>query len=101
MLADLYSLQSRARAVNMWIALATTKKLHLSFTDYYSKMCHYADELAATGAPLRDDELIAYVLAGLNEDYNPVFTAIVARTDPITPSELYAQLLSFEQHTSL
>jgi hypothetical protein len=70
-------------------------------SDYYGKMCQYADELAAIGAPLRDDELIAYLLAGLDEDYNPVFTAVVAQQDPISPSELYAQLLSFEQHTSL
>jgi uncharacterized membrane protein YgcG len=101
MLTDLYSSQSRARVINTRIAPAMTKKLHLSVTDYYAKMCHYVDELAAIGAPLRNDELITYVLTGLDEDYNPVFTAIVARTDPITPSELYSQLLSFEQHTSL
>jgi hypothetical protein len=54
-----------------------------------------------TRAPLCDDELVAYILAGLDEDYNPVFTAVVARNDPISPSELYSQLLSFEQHVSL
>jgi hypothetical protein len=31
----------------------------------------------------------------LDEEYNPVFTAIVARANPISPSELNAQLLSF------
>jgi hypothetical protein len=30
-----------------------------------------------------------------------VFTAVVARVDPISPSDLYAQLLSFEQHAHL
>jgi hypothetical protein len=35
----------------MWIALTTMMKLHLSVTDYYSKMCQYADDLIATGAP--------------------------------------------------
>jgi hypothetical protein len=54
-----------------------------------------------TRAPLCDDELVAYILAGLDEDYNPVFTAVVAWNDPISPSELYSQLLSFEQHVSL
>jgi hypothetical protein len=83
------------------IALATTKKNHLSVSDCYAKMCTYADELAASGAPLRDDELVAYILAGLNEDFNPVFTAVVAQVDPIKPSELYSQLLSFEHHTNL
>jgi hypothetical protein len=64
-------------------------------------MCHYADKLAATGAHLCDDELVANVLARLNEDYNPVFTATVARTHPITPSDLYTQLLWIEQHISM
>jgi hypothetical protein len=59
-------------------------------------MTHYADELAVYGALLRDDKVIAYILAALEEDYNPIFTAIVARVDPVSPSDLYAQLLSFE-----
>jgi hypothetical protein len=64
-------------------------------------MCHFTDDLTASATPLRDDELVAYLLAGLNEDLNPVFITMVARVDPITLSELYAQLLSFEQHTNL
>jgi hypothetical protein len=59
-------------------------------------MTHYADELAVYGALLRDDKVIAYILAALEEDYNLIFTAIVARVDPVSPSDLYAQLLSFE-----
>jgi hypothetical protein len=53
-------------------------------------MCTYADELATLVTPLRDDELVAYLLTGLDEDYNVVFTAVMARSDPISPSELYA-----------
>jgi hypothetical protein len=45
--------------------------------------------------------VVVYLLVGLNEDYNAVFTAIMARAGPISPSELYVQLMSFEQHTSL
>jgi hypothetical protein len=45
--------------------------------------------------------MVAYLLADLDSEYNPVFTAVVARVDPISPSDLYAQLLSFEQHTHL
>jgi hypothetical protein len=100
-LTDLYSSQSCARAVNMRIALMTMRKLQLSVSDYYSKMSQYADELATIGAPLCEDEFVAYLLACLNEDYNPVFTAKITRPDPISPSELFTQLLIFEQHTSL
>jgi hypothetical protein len=85
----------------MRIALAMTKKNQMTVTDYYTKMSNFVDDLAASGAPLHDDEFVVYLLASLDEEYNPVFTAIVARTDPISPSELYAQLLSFEEHTAL
>jgi hypothetical protein len=64
-------------------------------------MMHYADKLASSGAPLHDDELVTYILAGMEEDYNLVFTAIIARVDPVSPSDLCAQLLSFEQHNHL
>jgi uncharacterized membrane protein YgcG len=100
-LSDLYSSQSRARSVNMRIALATTKKNHLTVSDYYVKMSQFAEELAASGTPLRDDEFVAYLLADLDGEYNPVFTVVVARVDPIYPADLYAQLLSFEQHVML
>jgi hypothetical protein len=64
-------------------------------------MSQLADNLATCGTPIRDDEFIAYLLASLDEDYNLMFTSIVTRADPLAPSELYAQLLSFEHHTNL
>jgi hypothetical protein len=87
--------------VNTQIVLATTKKNQLSVSGYYAKMSTYADELVASGTPLHDDELAAYLLAGIDEEFNLVFTVVVARVDPIKPSELFSQLLSFEDHTNL
>jgi hypothetical protein len=93
----------------------TTK--HLSISDYYTKMCTYAEELATSGTllhhndlvielatsgtPLHHNELVTYLLAGLDEDYNTVFTVVVARSDLISSSELCVQLMSLEHHTSL
>jgi hypothetical protein len=59
-------------------------------TDYYAKMSTFVDDLAASGTPLHDDKFVAYLLAGLDEEYNPVFTVIIAWADPISPSELYS-----------
>jgi hypothetical protein len=64
-------------------------------------MCQYADDIASARMPLRDDELVMYLLASLNEEYNSIFMSVVDRTDLITPIDLYSQLLSFEHHTSL
>jgi hypothetical protein len=87
--------------VNTRIVLSTTKKNQLSVSGYYAKMSTYADELVASGTPLRDDEFVAYLLVSIDEEFNPVFTVVVARVDPIKPSELFSQLLSFENHTNL
>jgi hypothetical protein len=87
---DLYSSQSRVRSVNTRIALATTKKHYMFLSDYYVKMSQFVDVLVASGTPLCDDEFVAYLLADLDEEYNPVFTAVVARVDPISPIDLYA-----------
>jgi hypothetical protein len=99
-LGDLYSSQSRARSVNTCIALAT-KKRHMYVSDYYAKMSQFTDDLVASGTPLRDDKFVAYLLAGLDEEYNLVFTAIVAQVDPISPTDIYVQLLNFEQYMTL
>jgi hypothetical protein len=89
-LSKLYSSQARACSVNMRIVVGTTKKNHLSIAEYYSKMRSLADDMVSTGMAIRDDEFVSYILAGLNEEYNSVYTAVVTRVDPITPSELYA-----------
>jgi hypothetical protein len=100
-LSNLYSSQACARTVNTRIALATTRKNQLSVTEYYSKMRSLADDMASTGTALRDDEFVSYILAELDEDYNSVYSAVISRVEPITPGELYAQLLGYEQHLQL
>jgi acyl-coenzyme A synthetase/AMP-(fatty) acid ligase len=52
--------QTRARAVTTRITLATTK------------MNFLADDMAAAGKPLDDDELVGNILAGLGHEYNSV-----------------------------
>jgi hypothetical protein len=71
---------------------------HLSVADYYSKMCSLANDMASSETLLHDDKLVPYILVSLDEDYNSMNTAVTSRVEPITPSELYAQLLGFEHH---
>jgi hypothetical protein len=47
-----------------------TKKGEVSITTYFSTMRGYADEMAATGKPLDDDDIVSYILNGLGVDYN-------------------------------
>jgi hypothetical protein len=59
------------------------------------------DEMVATKRTLEDEELIKYIIADLDEEYTPLVTDICARAEPISLSEFYAQLLTFETHASL
>ena len=97
----MFTSMSRARTVNTRIALATTKKGNLSMAEYVSKMRSLADEIASAGKAIDDDELVSYILAGLDFDYNPIVSALVARTEPISVGEMFSQLLSFEQRMDL
>jgi hypothetical protein len=40
--------------------------------------------------PLDDDELVAYILTGLDDDFNPFVSSLITKTEPISVSELYA-----------
>jgi hypothetical protein len=57
--------------------------------------------MTSTGKPLDDEEMVSYILAGLNIEYNLVVSAILARVEPISVNELYGQLLGFESRQVL
>jgi len=60
-----------------------------------------ADDMASAGKRLDDEEVTSYILSGLDIEYNPVVSAVAARTEPITLGELFTQLSSFEQRYAL
>jgi hypothetical protein len=41
-----------------------------------------ADELTSIGQPLRDDELISYILAGLPKEFDALYEVVNNRTTP-------------------
>jgi hypothetical protein len=87
--------------VNTRMALANTKMGNTSMAEYFAKMRALGDEMNAAGRKLEDEELVEYILAGLDFEYNPVVSAVVARVEPISISELYTQVLSFEMRLEL
>jgi hypothetical protein len=54
------------------------------------------DEMEAVGKKLDPEKITSYLLAGLDVEYNSVVSAVAARVEPITPSELLSQMLSHE-----
>jgi hypothetical protein len=96
-----FSSIKKARAVNTRIALSTTRKGDITISEYVGKMRALADEMASAGKPLDDEDIISYIIAGLDDEYNPVVTTLVARSDSVSVAEAYAQLLNFEQRMHL
>lgn len=105
-----FASQSRARVIQLRSAIEHTRKEDLTAAAYYTKMVSIADELAAAGKPLDEDDVVSHILQGLlhEPDYNGFVSAISTRTatdQPIGLGELFSLLLAAEsriaaQHAS-
>lgn len=97
----LFVSQSRAKIISTRMALATATKGISTISEYFTKIKTLADEMAAAGRKLEDEEVVSYVLTGLDRDFDSVVSAIAARIEPISVSELLAQLISHEERLEL
>ncbi|XP_072147998.1 uncharacterized protein [Setaria viridis] len=95
-LENMFSAQSRARVTHLRKQLSTLKKGSMTTSVYFNKMKAIAGELAGAGRKVEDDEMISFILTGLDSEYNPIVTSVMGRTDPIPLSELYAQVMAYE-----
>ena len=94
-ITEMFSSQSKSRVLQLRSQLSRMKKGDLSASAYYTKMKGLADEMAAAGKKLDDDDIIEYILNGLDAEYNPFVSSMTIK-DNVSLSDLYAQLLSYE-----
>ena len=73
----------------------------MSAAAYFAKMKAYGDELAVSGRPVQDDEMVSFILTGLDYDYNSLVSSVMGHTDPISLSDLYAQLLAYDMRLQM
>jgi histone deacetylase 1/2 len=92
----MFSSHNRARALNTRLALATAKKGNTTIAEFVGKMRSLGDHMVAAGRPLEEEELVEYILTGLDADFNPIVSALITRKETVTVSEAYQQLLAFE-----
>jgi hypothetical protein len=97
-LKRMFSTSTRARTVQICVELATSKKLDLSAANYFAKIKNLAAEMAAAEAPLSDDEVLSYFLAGLPSDYDSFVTSITTKNEALSLEEVYAHLMAYEAH---
>ena len=101
MLEKMFASESKARIMQTRYQLATLKKGASSIVDYFQKAQTLAHTLAAIDEPLKESEVVSYILASLSIDYDPLVTSITTRIDPISLEDLYGHLLTHEQRIEL
>ena len=90
MIQEMFGSMTRARTINTRLSLTTLQKGDMNITTFVGKVRPLANELAIIGKPIDDDDLISYIIAGLDEEYVPVISSIVGRPDQVTVSEAFA-----------
>jgi hypothetical protein len=92
-LAGVFTATSFARSSGLCQQMAELKKRDMKVNIYFHNMKALADELTSIGQPLRDDELISYILAGLPKEFEiytlssklrSIATTLVAPTNSTT-----------------
>ncbi|KAL5778799.1 hypothetical protein ACOSQ2_009536 [Xanthoceras sorbifolium] len=93
-----------ARIMHIRSQLQNFKKGTLSITEFVVKMKGIVDSLTAAGQIIPEVDLVAYILGGLGQEFDPVITIITAKKKDITLQEAQFLLMSFkarlEQFTS-
>jgi hypothetical protein len=94
----MFASQSKTRVSNLRVALTRTRKDGMTMSQFFTKMKGYADELAAAGRPIDQEELVKYLLAGLDDSYNSLFAAIgVNNAEDMTISVLCAHVFALNR----
>jgi hypothetical protein len=94
----MFKTAAHSKVQHLWSQLNDTKKLAMSADDYFTKMKGFASKLAAVGKPLDEDELVGYLLRGLDKDhYNSLITNVNGKPDTML-DEFFGQLSSYDMH---
>lgn len=96
-LSESFSQQSTAQSVQIRTQLGEVQKLNSSVSAYFHKVKNLSDQLTALGQPLHPEEFSAYVLKGLDEDYDNLAENVNGRETPISARDLHSRLLFTEQ----
>jgi hypothetical protein len=95
-LAGMFTATSFARSSGLCQQMVELKKRDMKVNVYFHNMKALADELTSIGQPLRDDELISYILAGLPKEFDALYEVVNNRTTSMQVRDLYSQFEATE-----
>ena len=88
-LEQLFFTKSKARVLQLWLQLQTTKKGSSTIEDYVLKMKTLANSLMASSQQIPDDELILYILSGLGPEFESVVMNLTSKEYVTLPEVQY------------
>lgn len=97
-LANTYVKPSRGRLTQLKEDLQLLEKRTQSVTEYMQQIKVIVDELAMFNVPIDNEDVILKVLAGLDDEYSAICSAMRARETPVTFDELHEKLINHEAH---
>ena len=95
-LTTMFSAASTSKVLQLRMQLSKLSKGELSAPAYFQKVKALTDTMSAIGKPLDDEEIIAYLLSGLDEEYDSLVDSIAARTDSPSLSEVYSLFIGHD-----
>lgn len=91
-----FQAQTRARRMALKVQLQTITKGALSMLEYIERKRSIADSLAENLHPISDEDLIGYILSGLDSSYGAFTTTFMMKSDPVSVDDLAGLLLQEE-----
>jgi hypothetical protein len=97
-LATRYASQSKSRISHLKRQLQSLQQGNKSCTEYMNLAKQWADQLAAAGKPIDDDDLISFVVSGLNPIFHTFVTvhSYATRDHDMTLADFQSELLNNE-----
>ncbi|KAE8802252.1 hypothetical protein D1007_22131 [Hordeum vulgare] len=92
---------SLSRAKNIKATLTNAQKGSQSASAYLGQMRALSDELAAVGQAISERKLLSFNIADLDMEYQPIISALDARTDPFSADTLFSMVSNFNQHVDM
>ena len=92
----MFGAQNRANIRHIRRQIQSLRKNDMTAGEYMNKVKVLADTMAAAGSPLKDDEVIDYMITGLGSDFNPLAASMIRDNRADSLADFYSHVLSFE-----
>lgn len=95
-LASRFASQSRSRISHIKRQLQNLKQGSMTYSYFLRAAKVWADQLAAVGWPINDEDLISYIISGLSPTFNSFMTSyiFITRDNPLSFEEFRHELLN-------